>query len=342
MLFELPRFEHISVKSIEEAVSIANEHGETAGLIAGGTDLLGLMKDRVSGSLLKIPEVIVNIKSVPEMNQIAHDKEDGLRIGAAVTLNRLATSDIVKQKFSMLSTAAGLVASLQIRNMGTIGGNLCQRPRCMYFRHPDFRCFLKGGKQCYAMAGEHRYYHAIMGYDRCARVHPSDMAPALMALKATAILAGTQGERQMPVHEFYENAKGLAENILEPGELLKEIIVPNPHEKTLQLFLKRRIRHGSDFALVSAAAAAQISDAVCEDISIAMGGVAPIPYRSTEVEEIIRGKRLSEKLISQAAAVSVEKARPLPNNRYKIDLTKALIRRALLSLWQQAEGASLQ
>ncbi|MBC8247413.1 MAG: FAD binding domain-containing protein, partial [Deltaproteobacteria bacterium] len=185
-------------------------------------------------------------------------------------------------------------------------------------------------------------YHAIMGYDRCARVHPSDMAPALIVLKATAILAGTQGERQMPVHEFYENAKGLAENILEPGELLKEIIVPNPHEKILQLFLKSRIRHASDFALVSAAAAARISDAICEDISIALGGVAPIPYRSTEVEEIIRGKRLSEKLISQAAAVSVEKARPLPNNRYKIDLTKALIRRALLSLWQQAEGASLQ
>ncbi|MEW6674020.1 MAG: xanthine dehydrogenase family protein subunit M [Thermodesulfobacteriota bacterium] len=340
MLFELPRFEHVDAKSIKEAVSIISQYGETASLIAGGTDLLALMKDRVSGPQFKIPEMIVNIKTIPEMNRIAYDKETGLSIGAGVTLNSLATSDIINQKFSILSTAAKLVATTQIRNMGTVGGNLCQRPRCMYFRHPGFPCYLKGGRQCYAMAGEHRYYHAIVGYTRCVRTHPSDLAPALVALKAKVVLANIKGERQIPIDEFYGESEGLAENSLKSGEMLTEIQVPNLPAETYQLFLKRRIRHASDFAIVSVAAAGRISGGMCEDICVALGGVAPIPFRAIAIEKIMNGNQFGENLVSQAEAASVEKARPLPKNRYKIDLTKALVKRALWSLWQESGGTT--
>lgn len=336
MLLELPSYKHINLESIEEAVSQLHEYGEKAKVIAGGTDLLALMKDRVEGPELKMPEVLINIKSIPEMNFITYDEEGGLRIGAAVTLNRLESSDIIKEKYNILSQAARQVGTTQLRNMGTIGGNLCQRPRCMYFRHPHFICYKKGCTKCYAIMGEHRDYHSILGNGKCIMAHPSDMAPVLIALKTKAIIVGPEGEKKIPLHDFFLGPNHFTETVLKPDEFLKEVQVPHQKSKTYQLFLKHRIRHSADFALSSVSSVTRMSDGICDDISIVLGGVAPFPYVALRAEQIVRARRLNEELIVQAAEASVEGAHSLPMNRYKIDLTKALVRRVLTSIWHQA------
>ena len=336
LLYELPIFQHVDVKSVRDALSCFQHYGEKAKVIAGGTDLLGLMKDRIEGPRHPIPEVLVNVKSIPEMNRITYDKEAGLRIGAAVPLNHLETSEGIKKGFGILSQAARQVGSTQIRFMGTIGGNLCQRPRCLYFRHFDFLCHKRGGNTCYAIAGEHRNYHAIMKYGKCVMAHPSDMAPGLIALNARVRVAAPGGEREIALKDFFLESNPLTETVLKPDEFITEIQVPNPGERTYQLFLKHRIRHSVDFALASVATVAQISEGMCREIRIVLGGIAPIPLRASQAEDIVRGGKLSEEIIAEAAEASVNGARPLPMNRYKVDLTKALVRRVLTSLWQEA------
>jgi xanthine dehydrogenase YagS FAD-binding subunit len=336
MLLELPSFEHIDAETVKEAVYWLQKYGEKAKVIAGATDLFGLMKDRVEGPELKIPEVLVNIKTIPDVKRITYDEESGLRIGATVTLSHLETSDVIKQTFDILLQAARKVGTAQIRNMGTIGGNLCQRPRCLYFRHPHFLCYKKGGGKCYAAMGEHRYYHAILEKGKCAMAHPSDIAPVLAALKAKVIIASSEGEREVPLQDFFLGPNNFRETILKSGEFLVGVRVPNQNGKTFQLYLKDRIRHSADFALSSVATVAHISNKICEDISIVLGGIAPFPYIASTAEEIVKGKRLNESLVLQAAEASVERAHPLPMNRYKIDLTKALVRRVLTSIWQEA------
>ena len=337
MLFELPSFEHINAKDIEEAAFWLHKYGEKAKVIAGATDLLSLMKDRIEGPELRIPEVLINIKTIPEINRTTYSEESGLRIGAAVTLNRLATSDVIKQKYHILSRAALQVGSTQLRNMGTIGGNICQRPRCLYFRHPDFLCFKKGGGTCHAATGEHRYYHSILKTGKCVMAHPSDMAPALVALKAKVIIASFDGEKEVPLEDFFLGPNHFTETILKSDEFLKEIQVPNQNDITHQVFLKHRIRHSTDFALSSVATVAQISDGICKDIRIVLGGIAPLPYLASLASDAVKGRSLNDGLFSKAAEASVEGATPLPMNRYKVDLTKALVRRVLTSLWQRAE-----
>ena len=332
MLFELPRFEHIDARNVKEVASWLQKYGGKARVIAGATDLLGLMKDRVEGPECKIPEVLVNIKRVPEMTRITYDEGTGLRIGAGVTLNRLATCDVIQQGFKILSQAALQVGTTQLRMMGTLGGNLCQRPRCLYFRHPHFLCFKKGGSKCYAAMGEHRFYHSILKQGRCVMAHPSDLAPALIALNAEAIIRSPNGEQKVPLQGFFLGPNHYTETILKTDEYLTEIHVPIQRERTHQVFLKERIRHSADFALASVAAVARMSGEICKEIQIVLGGVAPFPYVASIVEEVIRGKRLDESLISQAAEASVEGAKPLPMNAYKVDLTKALVKRALASI----------
>jgi xanthine dehydrogenase YagS FAD-binding subunit len=338
LLYELPSFEQLDVATVRDAVDSLTKYNGKARVIGGGTDLLSLMKDRITGPELTVPEVLVNIKPIPELNQITYDEEKGLRIGAAVTLNRLQTSDVIRQKFTVLSQAAGHVGTTQIRNMGTLGGNICQRPRCVYFRHPHFVCYKKGGEKCYAVGGEHRYYHSIMKHGRCVMAHPSDSAPALAALEAELVIASSEGEKRLTLQDFFNPANGFSETALKPGEFLTAVQIPNQEGKTYQSFLKRRIRHASDFALSSVATVARITDGICEDIGIVLGGIAPFPYIASKAVEMLKGKKLTEKLISQAAAASVEQAHPLPQNRYKIDLVTALVRGALTSMEHEAAG----
>jgi len=332
VLYELPAFEHADAESVREAVIWLEKWGNDARVIAGGTDLLGLMKDRLEGPQLRTPQVLINVKHIAEMKWIDHDDELGLRIGAAVTLNQLGASDIIRKRFGILSQAARQIGTTQIRNMGTVGGNLCQRPQCLYFRHPDFPCYKKGGRKCYAVGGEHRYDHSVINYGKCVVAHPSDMAPALIALNAGAIIATSNGEREVPLQDFFLSPNDYTETVLKPGELLVAVRVPNESSKTHQLFLKHRVRHSSDFALASVAMVAEISGGIAQDIRIVMGGIAPFPYVADRTGEVINGKELDPKLILQVAEASIDGARPLPQNGYKIDLAKALVKRALESI----------
>lgn len=326
MLLELPVFKHVEAHDVAEAVSCLRDHAEKARVIAGATDLLGLMKDRIDA-----PEVLVNIKDIPGMAGITYDEKAGLRIGAAATLARLAAAEVVRERFPIIVQAALQVGTTQLRNMGTVGGNLCQRPRCAYFRHPHFDCFKKGGTRCFALAGEHRFYHAIMQAGKCVMAHPSDMAPPLIALKAAAVIAGPEGERKISLASFFQNVTERGETSLKPGELLVAIEVP-PQETTCQLFVKHRIRRAADFALSSVALVARVTDGTCADVSVVLGGVAPAPYVASGVEAIMKGRRPDDRLAGEAAEAAVKGARPLPMNGYKVDLTKTLVKRALMSM----------
>jgi xanthine dehydrogenase YagS FAD-binding subunit len=328
MLYELPGFEYLAAATSARAVSLLREHGEKAAVIAGATDLLGLLKDRVEGPALKRPEVLVDIRPAPELGQVS-EGPDGLAIGAAVTLSRLAESEAVRRRFPALCQAAGRVGTTQLRNMGTLGGNLCQRPRCLYFRHRDFLCFKKGGKRCFAVTGEHRDYHAILRLGRCVMAHPSDTAPALLALNAAAVVAGPDGEQVFPLRELFLGPDSLRETALRGDQLLKEVRLPLPGPGTRQLFLKQGVRHAADFALASVAVAAELADGVCREVRLVLGGVAPLPLEAEGAEAVLRGRRLDGRLAAEAAEAALAGARPLPMNRYKVDLARALVRRAL-------------
>ena len=179
------------------------------------------------------------------------------------------------------------------------------------------------------MTGEHRFYHSIMAYGKCLMVHPSDMAPSLIALGARAVLAGPEREKEIPLKDFFLPATQFTETALKPDEFLSAVKVPFPEEKNCQVFLKSRIRRSSDFSLASVAVVAKMSDGNCHDIQIVLGGVAPFPYIASRAMDNLKGQELNEKVISQAANASVEEARPLSDNRYKVDLIKVLVTRAL-------------
>lgn len=335
MLFDLPPFEYIDAVTIEDAISSLQNTGRRAKVIAGGSDLLGLIKDKIRGPEMGIPEILVNIKNIPGIRLIAQDREGNVRIGAAVTLNDLENDAVLRAKYPIISQAAHQVGTTQIRNVATLGGNLCQRPRCMYFRHPHFVCFKKGGSRCFAIAGEHRDYHSIMNYGKCVMAHPSDMATALIALKSKAIVAGPGGEKEVPLEEFFLDAGRTEETLLSPCEILKEIRIPQQMANINQCFIKHRTRHAVDFALSSVAATARILDAFCEESVIVLGGISPYPYVATGREDFLRGKRLNGEAIAQAAEKALEGAHPLRQNHYKLELTKALLRRALTSICEK-------
>ncbi|MFN3420876.1 MAG: FAD binding domain-containing protein, partial [Armatimonadota bacterium] len=219
-----------------------------------------------------------------------------------------------------------------------IGGNLCQRPRCWYYRDEHTRCLKKGGPMCFAYNGENKY-HAILGGGPCYIVHPSDCAPALIAFRATVSIVSPRGQRSVPLEEFFVlPARRLDhETILEPNEILTEIQVPTPPPNTRSTYLKFRERDSFDFAIVGAAVVARMRGDVCEDIRIVLSGVAPIPWRSPEAEAVLKGKKITPELAEQAAKAAVAKAQPLAQNAYKIPLTQAIVKQAVLKVAGQGK-----
>ena len=243
---------------------------------------------------------------------------------------------MVQRRYAALAEAAGGLATPQIRNEGTIGGNLNQRPRCWYYRSPLIPCLKKGGDRCYALAGNTRLL-CVTGGDRCYIVHPSDTAVALSALDATVEIAGPSGERTLAIGDFFAGPGRdmLKENVLEPGELLTRIAIPADAPDRSE-YLKVREREAGDFALVSVAAALTMSgngpDAVISKARIAVGGVAPVPYRAVEVEDQLTGRTASEVDPAEASALALPNASPLPQNGYKLPMARNTIKRALSQL----------
>lgn len=331
MLDELPPFDYVDAASLAEATAALREHGPRAQVLAGGTDLLGLMKDRIGGPGMPVPEVLVNIKRIPDLHGIAEAADGGLRIGAAVTLVDLERDGRVTARFPALAQAAAAVATTQIRAMGTVGGNLCQRPWCWYFRHPQFPCLKRGGTQCYALPGSNRTYFGVLGLGVCVMSHPSDLAPALIALDARVAVAGAMGLRIVPIERFFRGPRSRTETVLEAGEILVAVEVPAPAPGARSAFLKHRVRGTWDFALSEVAVSAT-GNGRWSNVRVALGGVAPFPYRATAAESVLDGQAATESLMREAAQAAVGKARPLTQNGYKIDLTRALVARALAAL----------
>ena len=319
-------FEHFNAASVDEALSLLKDFGGKARLIAGGTDLLGLLKDRV---LEDYPAALINIKTIPGMDVVA-ENDEGLKIGALARLADIAQSPLVKDRYPALSQAAESVASPEIRNMGTIGGNLCQDVRCWYYRYPHHMggripCPRKGTGPCHAVKGDNRY-HAIMGTKACFAVCPSDTAIALSALEAEVEIVGTQGRRTISVRDLYK-PMGLT---LINEEVVTAITVPNPLPESRQAFLKFTERKPIDFAVASVASVITVGDGRCLKARVFLGGVAPTPLRAEAAEQVIKGKLLDAETAEEAARASVVGAKPLSGNAYKIEIVKSLIKRALL------------
>jgi xanthine dehydrogenase YagS FAD-binding subunit len=267
------------------------------------------------------------------MDGISFTPGKGLRIGALATVADVAAHPVIREKYAVLAEAAGEVASPQLRNVGTVGGNLCQRPRCDYFRG-DFNCARKGGMACYAVMGRNKY-HCVVGGGPCLIVHPSDLAVALLALDAV-VMVQSHGEApvEVPIEKFFvlpkQNMK--RENILNPGDLVIEVIVPDLSGKVRSGYVKVKERGVWDFALVSVAAVRRMDKAGQVDVRIAFGGVAPVPWRESELDRALSGSDLNAAKIEAAAQSALKDAFPLKENAYKIPMARNSLKRLLLTL----------
>ncbi len=320
---EPKHLEHFNARTIDEVISLLNEYKEEARIIAGGVDLVSLMKNKVV-----TPKVLVNVKTIPDLAYIKEDAE-GLKIGTLTTIRETEKSAIIRDKYPMLAEAAYSVAAPQIRNMATIGGNLCQEVRCWYYRRSpitgiSFFCHRKGRKRCYAIAGKNTE-HAIFNGNECHAACPSDLAPALVALGATLKVVSPDAEKMVPLDEFYTPVG----NILKPNEMLTEIQIPAPMPGTKQRYLKFRLRKTIDFAISSVAAVITMESGVVSNARIVLGGVAPTPYRALGAEEVLRGEVVTEGVAEASARAAVSEAVPLSMNAYKVPIAKALVKRAI-------------
>jgi xanthine dehydrogenase YagS FAD-binding subunit len=319
-------FELLSPRSLDEAAELAARHGDDCALMAGGSDLLDQLKQH-----RRTPRYVVNLKTIPGLRSL-NITGDHVSIGALTTLGDLERNEELKRVCRGLTMAASRVATPQIRNVGTLGGNLLQDSRCPYYRGPWY-CYRAGGIQCDARHGVNQE-HAIFGGNRCYTVSPSDTAPALIALGASATIHGTT-PRQVPVEDLFmppsENITVMHRVTL--GQILSEVTVPI-HSGVRSTFIKYAMRNSWDFAIASVAVALRIDAGLARDTRIVLGGVAPIPWRSAYAEREVEGKLLDEPTIESAARAAIAEARPLAQNEYKVALVKKLVRTALMELAQ--------
>jgi len=321
----LPPFSYVRATTLEEALEHLGAEGARPS--AGGSDLIGCLRDEV----FACPKV-VSLSRVAELKGIERIGDAGVRIGALTTIAEVAGNPLLKQRYTALTQAAAAVASPQLRNQGTIGGNICQKPRCWYYRG-EFHCLRKGGTTCYALAGENQF-HAVLGGARCYIVHPSDTAPALVALGAGVRIAGPQGRRLVPLAEFHvpPSTDPQRETVLEPGELVIEITLPAPAPGLRSSYRKVRARGSWDFSLAGVALALQFDGDRVVAGRVVLSGAAPIPWRSAEAEAAITGQRLDQATARAAAEAAMQSAVALKRNGYKIPLFKGVIEEELLRL----------
>ena len=320
----IPPLTHIDATSVDDAVDKLREHGSDAQTIAGNTDEINWMKNR-----MRAPQVLVDIKGIDELHGVETTDGGGLRIGALTTLNEVVESDAVNDGFSLIADAAEEVATPQIRNQGTIGGNLTQDSRCWYYRN-GFDCYRAGGNTCYAITGESRD-HAVTDYSRCITAHPSDGAVALMALDAEVVIEGVRGERREKLSEFFVGPEDniTVMNDLAHNEILKYIEVPSSYAGANFYYEKVTDRDSWDFPIVNIAAAVKTSGGSVSDARIVSNGLAPTPKRLRRAENAITGNSLNENNIAAASEDVLANPAPQPDNEFKVDLADNLVSRAL-------------
>jgi xanthine dehydrogenase YagS FAD-binding subunit len=319
-------FAHYNATSVDHALDLLATHNGNACLNAGGTDLLGVLKDEI---LADAPEVVINIKSIPGLDTIEENEKE-LSIGALTKLSRVVDSSAVQDDFPLLAWAAQSVATPEIRNMATVGGNLCQDTRCWYYRYPHsmggrIQCRRKGKGPCLAIKGDHRY-HTIFGGKKCIAVCPSDMAVALAALDASVDITGPSGKRSIPVSDLYHSLG----HTLNPDELVIRLRMPQTNAMHKQAFIKFRVRESVDFAIASVACVLDIDQDICRRARIVLGAVAPAPWRAGEAEAELIGKVITPDIASAAAEAATAGAKPMRRNAFKVELVKTLVQRAIL------------
>jgi xanthine dehydrogenase YagS FAD-binding subunit len=320
----LPKFRYARPDSIDGVIrALASDD---ARVCAGGSDLLGCLHDGVFQC-----STVVSLNALEHLRGIVRSR-DGVRIGALTRIAEIAANPMLREQYAALAQAAGEVASPQLRNQGTIGGNICQKPRCWYYRG-EFHCRRKGGDTCYALAGENQF-HAILGGARCYIVHPSDTASALVALEATVQVAGPGGTRSVPAADFFvpPSVDVHRETVLEAEEVVTAVVLPQPARGVRSSYRKVRARGAWDFAMAGVALAIQFDGRRVRQARVVLSGAAPIPWRSREAEAQLVDQALDGPVARQAAAAAVRDAVPLKRNGYKVDLFRGVIEEELQKL----------
>lgn len=324
-------FQYVSPANEREAVAaLGTERGRMLPM-AGGMDLLGLMKDYIVS-----PERVVSLRHLD--GDLTASAQAGLRVGAACTLTDLAVHVDVRSLYPALASAADEVGTPQIRNTGTVGGNLMQRPRCWYFRNEEFHCLKKGGSRCYAVDGENQY-HAIFGDGPCYIVHPSSLAVPLIAYGARVRVMGPSGAREIDLGELYQlpNQNLYGETVLQPNEIVTHVIVPSPGSpgqaprgQARSATFEVRLKQSHDWPLAMASVNLQVDEGTVRFARIVMGAVAPVPWRVQAAERVLVGQPLSEATAIEAAAAAVAGARAMSGNAHKIQIARTAVKRAIL------------
>jgi xanthine dehydrogenase YagS FAD-binding subunit len=326
-------FSNANPRDLQQAVSLARDarkDGKAASFAGGGSDLLGMVKE----GLVK-PDVLVHLRAIKGQDKV-ETKGGRVHIGGLITLDSLTHHALIQGKYQVLAEAAGSVASPQIRNAGTLAGNVCQRPWCWYFRN-GFQCYKAGGNTCFSINGENEF-HAIFGGGPSFIVHPSDTAPALVALDARFRIVGPAGERTLAAADFFTLPKENAarENALGEDEVLAAVEFPEAHPGMKSTYYKVMDREAWTHAIVSAAIVLEMDNDLCRSARIVLGGVAPVPWRVPAAERLLAGHRITPELAENVGKAAVAGATPLAKNKYKVPLTQEIVRRNVLGLATRA------
>ena len=318
-------FSYARPKALGEALKLLKS-GTVA--LAGGTDLITLVRHGIAR-----PNALVDLTGIDGLRGITREKGRGIRIGALTPLSDLEHSTELAKSLRIVVESLRDAATPQIRNVGTVGGNLLQRNRCWYFRDEGVPCWLKGGTRCFAVDGENRY-HAVIGAHECWMVSPSDLAPALIACDAEIEIASSIGKRRMKLADLFiaPHGRERREHALRAGELITVVRIPESATLRRGTYQKAMERKAWSFAIVSVAASARIKDGKASDVRLVLGGVAPVPWRVPTAEKLLEGSALDDNACRAAADALLEAAEPLRDNGYKVTLARELVRRALRSL----------
>ncbi|NND32253.1 MAG: molybdopterin-binding protein [Saprospiraceae bacterium] len=335
------KFSWYEAQSVEDATAkvnttvseeIYNPSMQAAVFKAGGVDLLDMIKEG-----LIHPEMIVNVRHIPGLDQIDFNDNADLVIGANVTLSEIEENKSILENYFALHQAVAHAATPQLRNMSTLAGNLAQRTRCWYFRSIDHSCFRKGGDRCFARHSENgqNENHAILENGSCVSVHASSIATALLAYDASVMILNSKGEeKEWPLAEFFVSPGNdpSRENILEPGDLMTEIRIPKQGANVKSFYIKQVARESYDWSIADVAVVASVKGGRCENARIVLGSAAPVPVRSPKAEQEMENKEINDANALKAAKAAMEQARPLSMNGYKVPLFESIIKRALLEL----------
>jgi xanthine dehydrogenase YagS FAD-binding subunit len=321
-------FAYIEPTSVDDVIRLLAAGSDQTRLIAGGSDLLGELKDDVVGY-----ERLISLAGIEELRGI-HEQDGGLRLGALVTVGHLESDPRLQGSYRLLAEAARSVATPEIRAQGTLGGNLCQRPRCLYYRHALTPCLKKGGVDCPAVDSPYQAYLSIMGGQGCYSVHASDLAPPLLALGARVSVAGMAGARTLPLEQFFAGPERdvRRENVLAADEVLTAVILPAARLGWRGTYLKARERTAGDFSVLSIAVGYALEAGLIRQARLVLGGVAPVPWRSPAAEAVLEAQPPSPALAAQAAATALAQAVPLAHNAFKVDIGRALAERAIMGV----------